>query len=433
MQQPNYQRCFIIVGCVFGLAWCGASFYLGNQDRISPNPLNQREWQALDASRYAYQSPAAFIKTEAMLKKRLSSADSASKPIASLLLGHVYALREQWPQAIAQYKAAIRPTTNWWNDAAQVALNDQVYEALALIDYRQQRPQKALQQLSHIKDLQHTKQPTLLLTLFDSLDAPDRADFHLALAQELRRELYLDLAQQEFRKAAQVGQSPQIKLEAAYWLESMMPHTAQKLPPLARYYSLAGKAQADTNPRKAASLYQQAIALAPQFEWAYNDLAVLYRELKQYPAAEASARRAIEINPQFYHPHLTLADIALDQGRYSTAIQQFNAAKGIIAQLPEEARHALLINIENEIGYAFESMRLPIHAAEHYRQALHNASETPDETLATANEHDEDSTLSQDIEYAQESLNRLAAAQRKQDAHETFHHQSPETQTLSSR
>src|SRR5690606_22106499 len=105
-------------------------------------------------------------------------------------------------------------------------------------------------------------------------------------------------------------------------------------------------------------------------EWGHNELAIIYRQMRDYKRATENAHRAIALNPEFFNPYLTLGDIALDEGHPVQAIAYFKKAKAMIRRAPLDATRNLIANIENQIGFAYESMDENEKALEHYRLAM---------------------------------------------------------------
>lgn len=88
--------------------------------------------------------------------------------------------------------------------------------------------------------------------------------------------------------------------------------------------------------------YNDALKLAeaivdrrPEDHAAYVNLAGVYRLLKDYPAAERAARRAVELNPGAAQCHATLSAVLLDAGRDDEALEQANRAIRLDPMYPQ--------------------------------------------------------------------------------------------------
>jgi pentatricopeptide repeat protein len=91
----------------------------------------------------------------------------------------------------------------------------------------------------------------------------------------------------------------------------------------------------EENLRAAVSLFEQAIALDPNFARAHEALASTWDVMTAWsdqpitetlPLAETSARRALELDPILSEAHAVLADVALIQGDYHGIIRHYEIA-----------------------------------------------------------------------------------------------------------
>jgi tetratricopeptide (TPR) repeat protein len=389
-------------GVACGFVW---SYWSETLPETAYAAIQTGQWARWNVATHVMASPNDFAQAEKHLKSMVSAPDYRQNPIPNFLLGGIYDMTNRPAEAIKRYQEAIRLSNRNWSSQNQYRLFlDQSHGALAVIHYKQNHHTAALSELAQIQTLDNTDNPELLTALHDSLEDPSRADFHLLLGKELRHMLELQKAREEFQSAAQLSRSPHLHMEALHWLTYEMPHPSGALSPMARYYSLSGQAMDDNESPKAITFYEKALALNPTFEWGYNELAILYRQGKQYGKAEANAQKAIALNPQFYNSYLTLGDISVDEAHYERAIHWYNAARGIISQFPDVTRYPLLSNLENQLGYTYETMNKPEQATRHYREALMTAAETPED----ADEPDDQATSSDDYAYAQEALERLS-------------------------
>jgi tetratricopeptide (TPR) repeat protein len=241
------------------------------------------------------------------------------------------------------------------------------------------------------------------MALQDSLENPERGDFHLALGKQLRQELKLSKAREELLQAQNLSQNPNVRLDATHYLQTQMPRFVKELSPLARYYTLAGEFQQyeAEDLWQAANYYQKALQEQPGFEWAYNELAIIYRELKDHKKAGIYAQIAMTLNPDFYNAYLTMGDISLDSEAFEQAITHFKGAQTLIGRWPEQESGGLVANIENQLGFAYESLHNSPEALTHYRLAMKAASLRDDDVAVS------------DYEYAQESITRVTESQQR--------------------
>ena len=104
--------------------------------------------------------------------------------------------------------------------------------------------------------------------------------------------------------------------------------------------------------RKAISLFEQAVAIDPQYALAHAELANVYRLLgsagvlnpqEALPMAEASARRALGLNKGLAEAHAVLADIKKDQWDWKAAEPEYRLAlklspSGLADAVPQRER-----------------------------------------------------------------------------------------------
>lgn len=361
--------------------------------------IHAAPWRDQNVSSLTFETPADFAKARSALVTESHRDGNQNDPTPAYLLAELDNTLDHAKSAIQQYQQVIQiADKNWYTRFAYRNFLSNAHAALAVIYYEHGKPMQAKSELDAIPDISETDQPNLLQALRDSIESPDRADFHLLLGKELRHHLKVALAAREIQAAERLSQSPQLRLDAVNFMKTQMPKTLKDLSPMPRYYSLAGEASND--PAQAAAFYEKAIQEIPSYEWGYNELAILYRTLKNYDTAIDRAKRAIAINPDFYNPYLTLGDIAVDRNDYPKAIQYFEAAQRIIKRLPNEDSQILNANIENQLGYTHELMNQLDAAAHHYQLAMLVSADSDDESDA-------------DYNYAQAGLARMEAARRK--------------------
>lgn len=393
-----------VAGVVLGL---GAYFVFVDLPETSFSQIYEEPWQQSNVNRMIFEKPEDFLRARNTLLEITHQPQTKKDVIPHYLLAELYNTTNQTADAIRSYQKVVRfGEESWYNRLAYRNFIAKAHAALALLYYEQGRNQSVLKELNAIPNLDETEKPSLLQALRDSIEYPERADFHMLLGKELRHDLKLALAARELKNAERLSHNPQLRLDAVNFMKTQMPQQSKDLTPMARYFSLAGEAQQYQyeNLERAATFYQLATAEMPDYEWGYNELAVIYRQKKDFARAANYAKRAISLNPNFYNPYLTLGDIALDQEHYAEAIRYFQTGQAIIQRLPSEESMPLVANIENQIGYAYESLDQPDEAARHYEKAM-----------LAATDGDEEST--EDFDYAQEGLSRVVESRQKADRH----------------
>jgi len=398
---------FISLGLLVMMGFAALDYMYNVWPQESYRKIYEKPWLQANVRALKFQSTTDFGQAEGLLLKSATEKSHEDSPIPHFLLAELYNTQGHPEKAVPEYRKTIRVSQkNWLSSIEYQEFSDNAHAALAILAYEQNRPEKARQELADIAASDENREADILTAMQDSLDEPERGDFHLLLGKAFRKALKFKMANQELHKAVQLSQNPQVRMEANSYLKSQMPQGVQELSPLARYYGLAARAAQtnDENLPKAAALFKKALVEAPKFDWGYNELAIIYREMKDYPAAIAYARNAIHQNTDFYNPYLTLGDIALDQADYPTAISHFSEAESILQRLPqeEEQQQGLVANIENQIAYAYEAQHQYQAATQHYQSALSISAEAGDEA-------------SDDYDYAREGLARLAKAQQEPD------------------
>lgn len=381
-------------------------------------------WQPYNVQYRPFKSADDFSRAERHLKQMVKAKETGRDPVPHFLLAELYHAMDRRAEALAYYNRTENlVNASWYHRTTHRRLREEALGAQAILYYMNNEPEKALAKLAYIPDFQDLSRSKLLTVLNASLNQPERADLRLLLGKRLWHELRLAKAKEELRHAEQLGQSPHLRREAAHYAESQLPRHLQELSPLGRYFSLAGEAyQHETQQMgEAAQFYEQALQENPNFEWGYNELAIVYRQMKEFTKAEASARKALALNPGFYNPYLTLGDIALDQGHYDTAIGHFMQAQQLIQQTPLDSTRNMLANIENQLGFAHESLNQPEQAIQHYRAAMR---------AAQAGNTDERAEL--DYDYAQMAIQRIAEEMQARQQTAQFGH-TVDSQRLSSR
>lgn len=360
--------------------------------------IYEQPWIGLNVRNLGFQNAADFAQARQVLEKKASNSREKDSLISHYLLAELYNSMNQPQKAMPHYQMVIKNAdSSWLKKIKYQQFVDNAHASLAILYYEQGKGTRAEQEINQIAKTDENRDAQLLATLKDSLEEPERGDFHLLLGKEFRKELKLGMASKELQQAETLSQSPQLRMEAANFIKTQMPQGVKDLSPLARYYGLAARSAQtnDENLPKAATLFQKALQENPKFDWGYNELAIIYREMKDYPKATAYAKDAIAQNPDFYNPYLTLGDIALDQEDYNAAIIHFQAAKAILQHHPLEEQQMVLANIENQVAYAYETLGDTQEAIHHYQSALNLATDIGD-------------TADEDYNYAQDGLARVA-------------------------
>ena len=361
-------------------------------------------WKTLDADEMAFKSPEDFTRAEKNLVSLANLPANAKNPIPDFLLGNLYYAQGRDMDALVSYKKSRRMIENDWHSKAEFKnYNNEISEDLVIIYYENNKPQQALDELASI-NIDKAIHGEYLQAVKDSLEEPRRGDFHLVLGKKLQEYLRIDLARQEIEQAARLTTDPTTRMEARGILSRMPRHT-QDLTPLARYFSTAAQMEeSEENLKQAADFYELSIKETPGFEWSHNELAIVYRQMQDYSRASNYARQAIQLNPKFYTPYLTLGDIALDQKDFKSAISQYSRAQQLLKQHPQTSDAiATEANIENQLGYAYEKLEDSKKAIDHYRQAMRKSSQAGEADDAVADSDE----LDAEYAYAQEGLERL--------------------------
>lgn len=379
-------------GCVlFGFLF----YYLPGQ--YAEAPL-KAEWATLNVNRLAFQSQKDFKTAQDRLLASLLSEKEERGPLPRLLLADLFDMMGKRDAAIFFYRDTLAiAEANWFTRLAMNPLANHAHEKLALLYYENNDRVASLSEIKAMGDLdENAENPALLLALQNSLEEPNRADFHLALARLLRSELRLKQARSEVEAATRIGGSAGLQFQTVVFQRMEIPVNGANLPPLGRYYLMAGNTLAyEENYNEAAIFYQKAIHESPDVEWAYSALAVAFHEMKLDRQAYVAVKKAIALNPNAYAPHLTLGSIALDGSRFQEAISHLRTGQALMAKMPLETVQTEIPAVENQLGYAFENLKNYREAAHHYTQAL-----------ATAQQ--DESGYEGDYEYARKRLAEVA-------------------------
>lgn len=125
--------------------------------------------------------------------------------------------------------------------------------------------------------------------------------------------------------------------------------------------NLAGALQTEGKLNEAASHYQRAIELQPDYAPAFNNLGVLQRAAGQVDAAIATYRQALALKGDYPDAHYNLANALLAKGRADEAAEHFTIA---LKSIPDSAGAA------NNLGVALSSQNRTQDAVAAFRAAV---------------------------------------------------------------
>lgn len=339
------------------------------------------QWRPLNARLMAFHDAGDFAQAERKLYKVIQKGPYNTSPTPYFLLASLFDYTGQSQKALKTYDAALQVAQkDWYSGVVNSYYVDDIHAAKAIIYYEQGKLDLAQAELSSIVHLESQKELETLSAMANVLDDPQRADYHFELGKAFRHLLKLPQAKKELETALALSHDPLTQLRIKNYLKTRMPAQTTALNPLVRYYTLAGSAQQDQenggNPQLAESFYRQAISEAPDFEWPYQQLALLHKEQREFDEASYYAERTLAINPAFYLSYMTLGDIALDQEKYSDAVTYFSQAQTLLTELGGKDEETLLVNVENQIGFAQELLQNTEQALQHYQNALAMADNT---------------------------------------------------------
>ena len=252
----------------------------------------------------------------------------ASKPdsaIAQVNLGSLYAQKQQWREAIACYREAIRLNPNCaeaYFKLAKVLVKlgkqDQalecLYRALSL------NPQIAVGskhlQLGNML-LQHQQIPQAIACYRQAIQLqPDLIEAYLLLGQTLETQNKGNEAIDCYQKATQI--------QPTCWQA---------------YHALGDLLSKQQCWSDAIAAYNRAIEFNPDFSWSHNNLGDVFRELKDWQRAIAAYNRAIEFNPDFTWSYYNLGDAFGKQAEWEQAISAYRQAIKVDPNFAEAYSH----------------------------------------------------------------------------------------------
>lgn len=347
-------------------------------------------WRSLNVHTMSFHSAEDFQQAE----KELQANQDAPSPIPLYLLGNLYQEMDRRPEAITAYQAMLEQIqqSNWYDQQRYKLYVDDTYSELALLYYLEGNCDEAGQALAKVPSLELAPRADVLLAIQNVLEDPTRADYRFQLGVELQHVLNLPEARHEFEEALKLSSDPHLKLEAQHYLKVRMPDKSKTVAPLAIYYIKAGDfyEHLENDFSRAASYYHKAIQLAPDFEWAYYHLGMVYHQMENDKKSIEYSQKALALNPDFYLPYLTLGEVAMDRENYQQAIIYYKKAFTLCADLLVTDSKSLNANIQNQLGYAYEQLDNLTVADNHYRKAIQLSTEG-----------------SEDYAYANEAITRL--------------------------
>lgn len=115
--------------------------------------------------------------------------------------------------------------------------------------------------------------------------------------------------------------------------------------------------------RQAEESFRKALATQPSYPEANYMLALVYRELKDYPAALWELGEALRIHPLFTECHNVIGLIHAEMGRYDEALKEFQVVASDVSFPTPEVAHF-------NIGKVFWEKKECGEAVLHFRKAL---------------------------------------------------------------
>jgi predicted O-linked N-acetylglucosamine transferase (SPINDLY family) len=135
--------------------------------------------------------------------------------------------------------------------------------------------------------------------------------------------------------------APEEFLVRAHELAAEYPHSAM-------LQNILGVANADLKRVDAAiGCYQRALAIAPAFAAAHNNLGNMLREKELFAEAMESYRRALDLKPGFAEAHNNLGNVHKDEGNLHQAIESYRRAAELKPAYAE-AHYNLGITLEEQ-------------------------------------------------------------------------------------
>jgi serine/threonine protein kinase/Tfp pilus assembly protein PilF len=124
---------------------------------------------------------------------------------------------------------------------------------------------------------------------------------------------------------------------------------------------------------------ERAVAINPQFGYAHLQLAFLYTEKGDYAHAEASARRAVELQEQYISgeegflvvgAHTRLGYVFYRMGRYGDALKEYQTELLFLSASDHVLKERSLIELHQKLGAVYVRLEQPGDARRHLDLAI---------------------------------------------------------------
>jgi tetratricopeptide (TPR) repeat protein len=131
--------------------------------------------------------------------------------------------------------------------------------------------------------------------------------------------------------------------------------------------------------QQAVGWYERAVARSPQAGWYWLQLAHCATLARNFPRAEAAARRAVELQKQFLSgqeavlivgAHMRLGHVAALQGRHADAAEQFQHEIGFLRRVDHALGGRIAIELNMRLGEAWQRLGREADAAAAFDTAL---------------------------------------------------------------
>lgn len=183
---------------------------------------------------------------------------------------------------------------------------------------------------------------------------PERADCLLAFGEALADGGLVRLSRLVLTTVVDRARSPQLRERAEWFQRIRLP--GHGVPARAEALVIAGYnlQYVFGKPDEALRLYQQALAVDPDFSWALRNVGRVYDEQKNPEAALEWFRKALAVDPDYWKAHLSAAGAAWELERWGDAEASYRQA---VALNPGEATsHADLGRLLLKLGREAEGI-----------------------------------------------------------------------------
>jgi tetratricopeptide (TPR) repeat protein len=167
---------------------------------------------------------------------------------------------------------------------------------------------------------------------------------------------------------------------------------------------------------EAIAQYQAAIAIAPDYAEAHNNLGNAYAAGGQLPEAVSEYRLAIKLNPDYAEAHYNLANVLADD-HPQDAIAEYQAALRARADYSEAHNNlGLVLSRMGRLPDAIREFRAAVEWQPNYAEAHFNLatalSKNPGGASEAIAEYEAALRIRPDLTAARQMVDRLRAAQR---------------------